>query len=256
LNFAFDDARFGKRKEKAYFAKVRRAEFQYARKLRQIARQIGQLTGAFDPLDLTSMQACQEALSGYSTIISAWARSAASAMLSDLMKRDEKAWAALSSDISRNLRLEIQSAPIGQVLRQYLDEQVVLITSLPRDAAERVQKLAREAHTETGARQRELAQEIMRTGEVTISRANLIARTEIARVSSGLTMARAQHIGSEGYIWRTSADTDVRSSHRALNGTFHRWDDPPECDPGHHAHPGMIWNCRCWPEPILPDVIA
>jgi uncharacterized protein with gpF-like domain len=105
-----------------------------------------------------------------------------------------------------------------------------------------------------------------------VSHARLIARTETARTASVLTEVRAKSVGSEGYIWRTSLDADVRpkigtpnfaklntlamGSHRKLEGTFHRWDDPPiASENGERAHPGQIYNCRCWPEPVLPDRI-
>ena len=54
-------------------------------------------------------------------------------------------------------------------------------------------------------------------------------------------------------MWRTVGDNRVRETHRELNGQSFRWDEPPECDPGHHALPGGIWNCRCWAEPVIPD---
>jgi hypothetical protein len=46
------------------------------------------------------------------------------------------------------------------------------------------------------------------------------------------------------YIWRTSGDDKVRSSHAANNGKIFAWDNPPET-----GHPGEDYNCRCWAEP-------
>ena len=46
------------------------------------------------------------------------------------------------------------------------------------------------------------------------------------------------------YIWRTSGDEKVRSSHAANNGKIFAWDNPPET-----GHPGEDYNCRCWAEP-------
>jgi SPP1 gp7 family putative phage head morphogenesis protein len=105
---------------------------------------------------------------------------------------------------------------------------------------------------------------------VTRSRAELIARTETGRAASALTQARAEYIGSPGYLWRNANDYKVRpeigikhfaklntlakGSHRKLEGTFHRWDDPPIAGVnGERAHPGSIYNCRCWAEPVLPQ---
>lgn len=46
------------------------------------------------------------------------------------------------------------------------------------------------------------------------------------------------------YIWRTSGDSKVRSSHAANNGKIFAWDNPPPT-----GHPSEEYNCRCWAEP-------
>jgi SPP1 gp7 family putative phage head morphogenesis protein len=62
--------------------------------------------------------------------------------------------------------------------------------------------------------------------EVSRSKANVIARTEMGRVVTNLTQARAESVGSVGYIWRTMRDAQVRPSHRAMEGRFVAWDSP------------------------------
>jgi SPP1 gp7 family putative phage head morphogenesis protein len=106
----------------------------------------------------------------------------------------------------------------------------------------------------SGRRASEIQKDILETGKVTESRAKLIARTEIARTAAGLTMARAKFVGSTHYVWRTSDDPDVRSSHKKMNGAVIPWDSPPQVEPGKRYHAGMFPNCRCYPEPILTDI--
>jgi SPP1 gp7 family putative phage head morphogenesis protein len=154
--------------------------------------------------------------------------------------------------IGSGIAQEIATAPTGEALRVAMAEQVRLITSLPLEAGQRVHKLAIEGLS-TGRRASEVAKDILATGEVTKSRANLIARTETGRASAEFSKARAQSVGSTHFIWHTAGDRDVRPSHAKLNGQVFRWDQPPECDPGHHALPGAIFNCRCYPEPVLTD---
>ena len=89
-------------------------------------------------------------------------------------------------------------------------------------------------------------------GYVTKARARLSARTAGARTAMELTKARAQSVGSEGYIWRTVRDSDVRPSHKGMEGKFVRWDDPPTLD-NLTGHAGGLPNCRCYAEPIIPD---
>lgn len=173
-------------------------------------------------------------------------------MVTEVAQRDERSWFKIADQMGRGLRQEIANAPVGEVMRVRQAEQVKLITSLPREAAERVHHMTREGIVR-GWRADQIAAEIMKTGDVTKARADLIARTEVGRTSTLLTQARAEHVGSTHFIWRTAGDSDVRASHKALNGKTFRWDDPPECDPGHHALPGAIWNCRCFAEPVIPD---
>lgn len=191
-------------------------------------------------------------LAKYAEALEPWATQAATQMLTDVNHRDVQAWREMAKELSVELRREIQSAPTGELFKALLNEQVSLIKSLPLEAAQRVHELTIKG-LEDSTRSREIAKEIMRSGEVTESRATLIARTEVARSASSLTQARAAHVGSEGYIWRTSGDGDVRHSHKEMNGKYVRWDSPPTLSDGTTTHAGQIYNCRCYPEPVLPE---
>jgi SPP1 gp7 family putative phage head morphogenesis protein len=242
-------------RERRLFNTARKAELNYARQLRGIARHVGDLVRRdYDANEPDrSLSRIREALNGYARLIRPWAVATAGRMLADVSRRDEAVWAKLSVEMGRALREEIRSAPTGEFLRDKLAENVELITSLPLEAAERVHKLTMRA-LEGGERAAGVAKEIMRSGHITQSRANLIARTEVARTASGLVEARAKHVGSEGYIWRTAGDADVRALHKKLNGKFFNWDDPPiSGEAGERSHAGQIYNCRCYCEPVVPD---
>lgn len=238
-------------KERAAFSRVRKAERQYGVQLRKVAHHVGEIIKAHDPQSSDGLAEIKAILGKYSEVIEPWAKATAARMIADVGRRDEKAWEENSKAMGRSLREEIAKAPTGQYLRSKLAENVNLIKSLPTEAAERVHKLTLEAITNAG-RASEIATEIARSGQVTVGRANTIARTEVARTASGLTEARAKHIGSEGYIWRTAGDADVRPSHRRMSGKFVAWSDPPTLD-GMTGHAGQFPNCRCYPEPVIPD---
>lgn len=244
-------ARDDKGGDRRAFAKVRKAETQFARQLRKVAHHVGTIIKGFPPGDPAALPALKRSLEKYADVIEPWAKATAGRMIAEVDRRDEKAWEETSKTMGVALRREIETAPTGQILRDYLGEQVKLIKSLPIEAAQRVYDLTIEG-IENSTRASEIAKEIMRSGEVTVSRANLIARTEVARTASGLVQARAQHVGSVGYIWRTAGDGDVRPSHRAMNGKFVSWDDPPTLD-NMKGQAGMFPNCRCYPEPVIPD---
>lgn len=233
------------------FATSRKAEQAYARDLRRVARQIGDLVRAFPPGDLAALPKIERALHRYSEVIEPWARAVAGRMVEDVQRRDVREWEAFTADMGRAIRDEIRNAPTGYILQQQLDDSVRLITSLPTEAAQRVHVLTMEAAA-TGARAKEIAAEIMRTGEVTQSRAMLIARTETARTQSLLTTARAQHIGCTHFKWQAILDTRTRPSHRKMNGRVCEIASPPIVD-GQPLLPGQIYNCRCTMLPILPD---
>ena len=237
------------RKAKERFAIASRLEKEYARQLRYLTSHIDKLvkTMADRPQELQSL------LNSYAATIDPWARAVADKIVKRIADKDEGSWIQLGRAMNRELRKELEAAPVGYELKRFLDEQVVLIKSLPIEAGMRVHKLTLEGIT-TGRRAEDIRKDILETGKVTASRAQLIARTEVARTASGLTMARAQHIGATHYYWRTSGDGDVRESHKKMNGKIIAWDDPPEVDPGKFYHAGMFPNCRCYPEPILDEV--
>ncbi|MFJ6322272.1 MULTISPECIES: phage minor head protein [unclassified Rhizobium] len=237
---------------KSSFIRARKVEARYSAQLRKIARHVGDIVKAFAPDDPMLSTKVSGALQRYGDIIGGWAEATAKRMVEDVAARDKAAWMEVSRRMGRGLREEIETAPTGRVMRERLNEQVSLIKSIPLEAAQRVRDLANEGIVQ-GRRSNYIAEEIMRSGDVAKSRANTIARTEVSRTATELTRARAEHVGSTMFIWRTAEDSDVRDSHRALNGKAFRWDDPPECDPGYRALPGAIFNCRCYPEPILPE---
>lgn len=235
--------------------KTRRVELSYAGQLRKVAQQVGAIINGFPAGDPESVPTITDMLAKYAELLIPWATATASKMLGEVNRRDEQAWFAHANDISRALREEIRTAPTGALMQQLLAEQVTLIRSLPIEAAKRVHELTL-AGVEDGTRAKEIAKEIARSGEVSANRANLIATTEVSRTASMLTEARAVYIGSPGYFWRTSEDSDVREDHRILNGKFIPWDSPPIADrrTGARAHAGCIYRCRCYPEPVIPEI--
>jgi uncharacterized protein with gpF-like domain len=66
-----------------------------------------------------------------------------------------------------------------------------------------------------------------------------------------ITQARASQVDSTHYIWRTAEDESVRESHAEMEGQVVAWNDPPTLSDGTTTHAGQIYNCRCYPEPII-----
>ncbi len=225
----------------------------YETQLRKVAKAVGETITSIYQGGVGTGAAISDVLTAYSEALVPWATRTAERMLGDIQDRSRQSFRALGNEISLGLRRELERAPTGERFSQLLAEQVGLIQSIPLEAAQRVHKLTTEALV-AGRRMGEVAQEIARSEDVSTSRAILIARTEASRAATTFVQARAEYVGSTHFIWRTSRDGAVRPTHKRLEAKVFRWEDPPECDPGYHALPGAIFNCRCYPEPILPDL--
>lgn len=151
----------------------------------------------------------------------------------------------------------------GTVVHQ-INRNAELIKSLPVDIAGQVNgHVMREVLK--GTRASSIAEQIKAYfPEASKAKAGLIARTETSKTSTALTRARSQSIGVNWYVWRTSEDSRVRDSHRIMDIVLIRWNDPPspealdgESRTYGHYHAGDIFNCRCYPEPVIDlDLIA
>lgn len=240
--------------KRAHWHKARAAESSYNTKLRAVAKQVQQIIKSMT-LHGSVVNAAEllKVLTDYAKTIEPWAGAVARMMLADVARRDLAMWRRVGKDMSVRLRQEIAQAPVGDILRVLQDEQVKLIKSIPLEAAEKVHEMTLEGLTTTSVRAAETAKRIQEIADIPMWRARLIARTETSRVASNLVQARASWAGSDGYIWRTSMDSDVRPSHRRMEGKYVRWGHPPTLDKL-KGHAGTLPNCRCFAEPMFPEL--
>ncbi|MCK4520973.1 MAG: minor capsid protein, partial [Nanoarchaeota archaeon] len=85
-----------------------------------------------------------------------------------------------------------------------------------------------------------------------ITRVKLIARDQISKLNGDLNQQRQNDLGVRRYRWRTSRDERVRESHVVKEGNIYQWNKPP-ADTG---HPSEDYNCRCYAEAIISDIIG
>lgn len=144
------------------------------------------------------------------------------------------------------------------IIDNQIMENVNLIKTLPHDVAEKVVKDIYE-NALKGKRAKSIEQIIIgQTSKHARASARLIARTEVSKITTALTKARSEQLDLHWYVWRTALDGDrVRRSHRNMEGVLVNWNEPPspeslvgEKNVGYY-HAGNIWNCRCYPEPLL-----
>jgi SPP1 gp7 family putative phage head morphogenesis protein len=253
LNTSTKDASVKQWFNRRRFAAIRSTEFFYIRALKKLAHTVGQFIN--DLWSTNKVDQITPILENYSEIIEPWAFAVSQKVISQIAIQDEKAWLNQAGKMASTMQSELANVPLNEIVHNLRTEQVKLIKSIPVEAARRVQNLAFEAAVAGKDRREEIAKMISNSEHVTESRAMLIARTETTRAHSIIQQARAQWIGSENYIWKTLRDRKVRPDHQELEGQIFNWNEPPVADKKRdvRAHPGQIYNCRCFAIPILPS---
>lgn len=96
---------------------------------------------------------------------------------------------------------------------------------------------------------RDLKREIVTEMGIAERRAELIAVDQTQKLNGVLTENRQRSIGVTEYIWRGMLDDRERPEHRRREGNIYKWDDPPS-----GGHPSIPVRCRCWAQPVMPDL--
>lgn len=190
-------------------------------------------------------------------------RLAVTNMITGVANQNYKTWRQASQKamkgqlLYKGLLQEMEKG-LGKTINDMIEDNARLISTLPTDVADKVAKNIA-ALSYKGLRSSEIAKIIRQeTDKHSRASAKLIARTEVSKATTALTQARSQEIGVNWYCWRTALDGPrVRKSHRNMEDVFVNWSDPPspealvgEKSVGYY-HAGNIWNCRCYPEPIM-----
>lgn len=235
------------------FAASAATEKKLAVELRKVARIVaGIIKPHVNGATLIDAEKMKQALKAYSEILEPWAKRVAAGMIETVSNANKRAFETQQSmKVAQTLQAIRTESSLGGVVQMLQNRQVDLIKSLPLEAGLRAQELALKAAMD-GTRVDEIALALQNTEGVTVSRATLIARTEIAKANAAITQARAEFVGATHYIWRTAEDGDVRTSHRLVDGKTFRFDQPPTLEDGMTGNPGEFPNCRCFAEPIIP----
>lgn len=108
---------------------------------------------------------------------------------------------------------------------------------------------------------RTIAEAIQKNFRTTKTKARLLARDQIGKLNGELNQHRQESIGGKRYRWRTARDLRVRGNpsglypnakhdHWKREGKIFSWANPPA-----GGHPGQDFECRCYAEMVMEDVL-
>jgi SPP1 gp7 family putative phage head morphogenesis protein len=160
----------------------------------------------------------------------------------------------LASEILKSVGVNIRPAlsdmgRISTAMQEATRANVALITSIPEQYFERLGKVISDGWA-GGRRWEDVAKDVAEVGDVTDSRAAIIARDQTSKMNAAFNEVRQTSLGIEQYDWSGALDARERPSHRAMEGRRLRWDAPPEVD-GEAVHPGEAILCRCVAIPVF-----
>lgn len=194
------------------------------------------------------------------------------------VSKNMKAWNSSGEAVGAGIKQTQKGILNDPVMGQMRRDQIQLIKDLPSkfgqhviDKSQYIRDLAREKAEEavsTGSRAGELASDVLseyqKAGAVNLTesmqayienKADLISVTEVAKANAMVTERIARNAGVSQYIWRTVEDSSVRDEHADMDGKVCTFGEDPGCADGSPG-PGLIYRCRCYAEPIIPEDIG
>ena len=158
----------------------------------------------------------------------------------------------ISRQFAQSIGIDIAHAEPQLIprLKAWSTENASLIKSVPKRYFAEIESRTLNA-LRTGERAEVIAKDYVDRFGVSESRAMLIARDQIGKLTGQLNRARQEALGVESFVWRTVGDERVREEHEELDGKEFKWSDPPG-----EGIPGDPVNCRCTAEPNVEDALS
>jgi len=146
----------------------------------------------------------------------------------------------------------------GMYIAEQINRNAELIKSIPKDLSAKVTEHIKEQALK-GVRASTISDQIRKQFvDISKTKADLIARTEVSKTQTALLRSQAEEIGLDWYIWKATGDQRTRHSHEIMDGLLINWKEPPSPEKlagdkrtyGNY-HAGEIFNCRCYAEPVV-----
>jgi len=148
---------------------------------------------------------------------------------------------------------------LDESMKSFIRENSSLIKTIPTEGLSDIEQMVyRESRR--GLSPKDMRAKIRDEFDVSEGRARVLARDQIGKFNANLTEKRQTNLGITEYTWRTSKDGRVRDRHEHLEGTKHKWSEPPITvttgkRAGERNHPGEDIQCRCYAEPDIDHLL-
>lgn len=159
----------------------------------------------------------------------------------------KQARASVSIDVRKLAGLDLN---VPKQLVTFAKTNAQLVTGLGQRMADDIAEIVQDGVV-SGSRWETIAGRLAHAGQVTESRAALIARDQVGKLFGDINKQRQTNLGVTRYVWRTVRDNRVREEHEALDGDSIAWDSPPS-----DGHPGEAVNCRCYADPDFSELLG
>lgn len=158
-----------------------------------------------------------------------------------------------AADVAGLVPITPKALKLEPVIAAARDRNIALVEKAGRAYAQDVRDVIGDPDN-FGLRPEALHDLLVERGNVSESRAMLIARDQTLKLNSSLAEHRAKAAGVTRYTWSTSQDERVRPMHAELEGQAFTYDDPPVTnEAGDTNNAGQDYQCRCVGLPILDD---
>lgn len=225
-------------------------ERRYVGALRDIAKQAAaEYVRKVEPFLAARADAADASLRNELDVLGVHVRLAVERTVGPLFDRHAKGVAAANERAMRVMGIRPPTdAGVAEQIAKRRQENIDLVVKAQRAYAQGVQDIFG-APENQGLRVEELQAMLQERGDVSESRAELIARDQTLKLNGAITEIRQTNAGVESYTWSTSNDERVRDEHAALEGQTFSWDSPPEV-----GHPGEDFQCRCVAVPVIEEL--
>lgn len=149
---------------------------------------------------------------------------------------------------------------IQRMVDEWVHENVSKIGSIPAEYLEGVENIIRWGY-DTKQPKVNVYRRLEKLTGMTRAKAKMIARDQLGTLNARMTQFEHESAGVTKYKWITRHDSLVRDCHRALNGTIHKWSEPPPMwymtksrgivYTGRYCNPGEDYGCRCTASPVF-----